>query len=169
MPGELDGRVLRRIGLAEWAGCALVGGLVALCAPTLRTMPTPVGAGAPLLAAGVAEAALGSWLRARVRGNRIGFGPGCVPPVFMARAGAVAAASALVGIFAFGFWAAFAVHAFLRKGELLVAARSLPGGLIGAACSLVLVAGAFWLRRCCRSPDRGYDDPGGVAPPGQDL
>ena len=160
---------MRRIGLVECVCCALVGVLAALCSPGLRTMPTPAGAGVPLLVAGVAEAGLGSWLRTRVRDNRIGFGPGLVPPVFVARAGTFAAASALAGIFALGFWAAFEVDALLHKSELLIAERNLPGGLIGVLCSVVLVAGSFWLRRSCRAPTGGQDDPHAGAPPGQTL
>ena len=148
-----------RIGPVECAGCALAGALLALCWPSLRTMPTPLGAGVPLLVAGLLEAGLGSYLKARVQDNRIGLGPNLVPPVFVARLGALAAASVLAGVFGFGFWGALGVHALLHKSQLLVAERNLPGDLVGAVCAAALVAGAFWLRRCCRAPGGSEDDP----------
>ncbi|MGL6236831.1 MAG: DUF3180 domain-containing protein [Segniliparus sp.] len=157
---------MKQIGFVECVGCALVGVLVALCWPGLRTMPVAASAGVPLLAAGLVEAGLGSYLRARVRDNRIGVGPGLVPPVFVARAGALAAASVFAGAFVLGFWAALGMDALLHKGQLLIAERNLPGGLIGVFCSAALVAGALWLRRCCRAPHGGHDDPRGGASSG---
>ncbi|EFV13219.2 DUF3180 domain-containing protein [Segniliparus rugosus] len=153
-------RSVLRIGLVECAGCALAGALFAMCWPHLRTMPTPLGSGAPLLVAGLMEAGLGSYLKTRVQNNRIGLGPNLVPPVFVARAGALASASALAGMFGLGFWGALGVHAFLHKSQLFAAERNFPGDIVGAVCAAALVAGAFWLRRCCRAPGGGEGDPG---------
>jgi hypothetical protein len=148
--------------------CVAVGALWALCGPGITTMPQRPAAAAPLALLGLVEAGLGSYLKSRVRGNRIGLGPGLTPPVLVARMGRLASATVFMGAAFAGFWGSLAVFSFLRKGQLLVAERNLTADLVGVVGATALVAGAFWLRRCCRAPggtsaDTGDDGAGGVA------
>ncbi|WP_187288054.1 DUF3180 domain-containing protein [Segniliparus rotundus] len=146
--------------------CVAVGALWALCGPGITTMPQRLSSAAPLMLLGLMEAGLGSYLKSRVRGNRIGLGPGLTPPVFVARVGRLASATVFMGAAFAGFWGSLAVYSFLRAHQLLAAERNLPADLFGVAGAATLVAGAFWSRRCCRAPGDGSAGScaGGAAP-----
>jgi hypothetical protein len=113
----------------------------------------PMLAGATLAVLGLAEALAGNALRARIH-RRPGARP--VQPLVAARAVLVAKASALSGAIMAGVWAGLLAHVLPRSGEVIAAADDAVAGGIGLLSALVLVAGALWLERCCRTPD---DDP----------
>lgn len=122
--------------------------LVRLSYASLPAIPALAGVTLGLL--GVAEAIAGSSLRARIE-RRPGTAP--VPPLVAARAVLVAKASALGGAIVAGAWAGLALHVLPRAAEIVAAAGDSTGAVIGLVCALVLVGGALWLERCCRTPD----------------
>jgi hypothetical protein len=113
----------------------------------------PLLAGATLGVLGIAEALAGNALRARIL-RRPGARP--VQPLVAARAVLLAKASSLAGAIMAGVWTGLLVYVLPRSAEVTAAASDAVSGGIGLVCALVLVAGALWLERCCRTPD---DDP----------
>lgn len=132
---------------------ALVAAVVAnlLVRLTYGSLPSiPAAAGATLAVLGVAEALAGRALRARIE-RRPGTTP--VPPLVAARAVLVARASSTAGAIMAGVWAGLLVHALPRSAEIAAAAGDAVAGTVGLLSALVLVGGALWLERCCRTPD----------------
>jgi len=115
----------------------------------------PAFAGVTLGVLGIAEALTGNALRARIE-RRPDTMP--VPPLVAARAVLVAKASSLGGAIVAGAWAGLLLHVLPRSGEIVAAAGDSVGAGIGLVCALVLVAGALWLERCCRTPDDDRPD-----------
>lgn len=134
-------------------------------------LPRLAGATAALL--GIGEAVAGVGLRRRIQQNygrdRQGEGPRQrmpqglpglpVPPLVAARALQVAKASALAGAALTGVWVGFALYVIPHASQAVVMGADTVTAIVGAACAVVLLAGALWLEYCCRTPD---DD----APPG---
>lgn len=110
----------------------------------------PALAGVTLGVLGLAEAIAGGALRARIE-RRPGTTP--VPALTAARAVLVAKASSLGGAIMTGAWAGLLLHVLPRSTEIVAAAGDSVGAAVGLACALVLVGGALWLERCCRTPD----------------
>ncbi len=118
-------------------------------------MPTlPQLAGTTLLAFAVAEVALGSSLRQRIR-RRPGTRP--VQALTAAKAVVLAKASSLAGAITGGAWLGVLGYVLPLRSQLPSAASDTVTALIGAACAATLVAAALWLEHCCRTPD-GPDD-----------
>lgn len=121
--------------------------------------PFPLPAGATLGVLGVAEALVGSGLRARIRHRRPGTPP--VQPLTAARAVLLAKASSLAGAIMAGVWAGLLAHVLPRAADVTAAAADSIAAGVGLACALVLVGGALWLEWCCRTPDdESGDEPG---------
>lgn len=138
----------RDLAVAALVAAVVVHLFVRLAYGSLPAVP-PL-AGTTLGVLGVAEAIGGRVLRARIE-RRPGTAP--VQPLVAARAVLVAKASALAGAIMAGAWAGLLVYVLPRSGEIAAAAADTPGAVVGLACALVLVAGALWLERCCRTPD----------------
>ena len=121
--------------------------------------PITVIAGASLYPVAVLELVLAVLVRSRVRDERIGDGPGYLHPITVARALALAKASAQVGSLAAGVWLGFLIWVFPQRSTLRAAASDTPGAIVGLIAGLVLVGAALWLEHCCRSPDEPPDEP----------
>jgi hypothetical protein len=80
-----------------------------------------------------------------------------VQPLVAARAVLVAKASALAGAIMAGAWAGLLVHVLPGSADIAAAAADSEAAGVGLVCALLLVGGALWLERCCRTPD---DEPG---------
>jgi hypothetical protein len=139
------GRDLLAAGLVA---TLLVNLAVRLSYGSLPGLPLPAGATLGVL--GIAEALAGNALRARIE-RRPGARP--VQPLVAARAVLVAKASALGGAIMSGAWVGLLLHVLPRSGEVTAAASDSLAATVGLVCALVLVAGALWLERCCRTPD----------------
>ncbi|MEU6643262.1 DUF3180 domain-containing protein [Saccharomonospora sp. NPDC046836] len=112
------------------------------------SLPTlPVFAGVTLLVLAIIETVLAFVIRSRIRAGRVANGIG------IARAVALAKASSLLGALMLGAWLAGLAYLAPRAGELTAASRDLPAAVVGACCSVALIAGALWLEHCCRAPE----------------
>lgn len=138
----------RDLLVAALVAAVLANLLVRLSYGSLPAIPALAGVTLGVL--GVAEAIAGRSLRARIE-RRPGTTP--VPPLVAARAVLVAKASALGGAIVAGAWAGLALHVLPRAADVVAAAGDSAGAVIGLVCALVLVGGALWLERCCRTPD----------------
>lgn len=98
-------------------------------------------------------------VRARVVSGKVGPAEGQLHPINVARALALARASALLGAIAFGGWLGLLVFLSGRR-YLDVAVADTPATIVGAIGGLVLVAAALWLEHCCRTPDDPTPDSG---------
>ncbi len=138
----------RDLAVAAVIAAVLVHLLVQLAYGSLPAVPALAGITLGVL--GVAEAIAGSGLRARIE-RRPGTTP--VQPLVAARAVLVAKASALAGAIMAGAWAGLLAYVLPRSGEIAAAADDTVGAAVGLGCALLLVGGALWLERCCRTPD----------------
>jgi hypothetical protein len=152
------------------AGLAVAGWIVVRTGygalPPLRWwLAVPVG----LLA--VAEALGARTLRVRLAAERLARrgrdrqsqAPGRVRPVeplVVARLVVLARASAYVGAVFAGLWAGVLLHVAPLVGELEAAGGDTVAAVLGALCSLGLVAAALLLESVCRVPP-GDDEPPG--------
>ncbi|WP_181784691.1 DUF3180 domain-containing protein, partial [Pseudonocardia pini] len=59
----------------------------------------------------------------------------------------------LGGALVAGLWAGLLVHVVPRAGTVTAAASDTTAGIVGLVSALVLVGGALWLERACRTPD----------------
>lgn len=114
--------------------------------------------GLSLLAVAVAETGWAVSIRSRIRAGRIGTGAGRLHPLAVARALAVAKASAWAGALILGWWVAVLVYLAPRRAELRVAAADTPGVLVAAGSALALCVAALWLQHCCKSPGESSGD-----------
>ncbi len=121
--------------------------------------PISIFAGASLYPVAAIEIVLAFVVRARVNDRRIGDGPHELHPITVARAVALAKASAQVGSLAAGVWLGFLLWVFPQRGTLLAAAADAPGAIVGLTAGSVLVAAALWLEYCCRAPEDPPDEP----------
>ena len=121
--------------------------------PDLPRLPwTPA---AVLLALAAGEAITGHNLRARILGRR---DDGKVlAPIAVARAAALAKASSLGGAVFAGLAAGCFIYMLGLVSLPVPSGDAISTGLI-AGSSVVLVAAALYLERCCRAPSRGGDD-----------
>ena len=110
----------------------------------------PLLGGITLAVLGVAEAIGGRALRARIRRE-----PGTTPvqPLVAARAVLVAKASSVAGAVVAGAWTGLLAYTAPQSGAIAAAASDTAAASVGLVCALVLVGGALWLERCCRTPD----------------
>lgn len=115
--------------------------------------PITLLTGVSLLGVAVAIAGWGVYVRARIRDNEIGDGPGRLHPLAVARSVVIAKASAWMGSVVLGWWLAVVTYVLPRRGSLRVAAEDTAGSVVAALCAFALVAAALWLQHCCRSPD----------------
>jgi hypothetical protein len=118
--------------------------------------PLPLTAGVPLGVLGLAEAVAGKALRDRIR-RRPGSRP--VQPLVAARAVLVAKASAVAGAIMAGVWAGVLAYSLPRSGLVAAAAADSAAAGVGLLSALVLVGGALWLERSCRTPDEDRPEP----------
>ncbi|NUP25839.1 MAG: DUF3180 domain-containing protein [Nocardia sp.] len=121
--------------------------------------PISTIAGASLYPVALLEAALGFYIRTRVSSRQIGADLRQLHPITVARALALAKASAQVGSLVAGVWLGFLLWIFPQRGELRAADADYPGALIGCGAGIALVVAALWLEYCCRAPDDPSDDP----------
>lgn len=121
--------------------------------------PISTLAGASLYPVALLEAALGVYIRIRVSNSEIGADGRRLHPITVARALALAKASAQVGSLVAGVWLGFLLWIFPQRGDLRAADADYPGALIGCGAGIALVLAALWLEYCCRAPDDPTDDP----------
>ena len=90
--------------------------------------------------------------------NRIERRPGRDPvnPLLVARFVVLAKASALAGAIFAGFYAGVTAWLFIERTNAAVGDRPAAGA--GLLASLALVAGALWLERSCRVPEKEDDE-----------
>ena len=118
--------------------------------------PIPVYAGASLYPVALLEVVLAFMIRSRVGKREIGDGPRQLHPITVARAVALAKASALVGSAALGVWAGFLLYLLPQRSFVQAASEDTSGVIVGAIGAFLLVAAALWLEHCCKTPE----DPG---------
>ncbi|KIQ18201.1 hypothetical protein ASG56_07845 [Rhodococcus sp. Leaf7] len=121
--------------------------------------PVSPFAGASLYPVAALLVGVGLLVRSRVRGRRVGPGPGQLHPITVARAAALAKAAALVGAAAAGVWAGFLVHLLPLRSTLRAASEDTPGAVVGLVAGIAAVAAALWLEHSCRTPDDTPDEP----------
>lgn len=115
--------------------------------------PITLWTGVSLLGVAAAITVWGFLVRARIRDNEIGDGPGRLHPLAVARSVVIAKASAWMGSVVLGWWLAVVAYVLPRRDSLRVAAEDTTGSVVAALCACALVAAALWLQHCCRSPD----------------
>ncbi|MBB3037783.1 DUF3180 domain-containing protein [Hoyosella altamirensis] len=127
--------------------------------------------GASLYPVAVAEVAFGFVIRNRVASHRVGMARSQLHPITVARAVALAKASALVGAASAGVWAGLLLVIAPDRAIVRAAMEDLPGATIGFLGALALTAAALWLEQCCRTPDDEEDEgrPGGDPSWGTDF
>ena len=111
--------------------------------------PLPRLAGITLVLLAVIEATFGFGLRSRIRATS----GKPVQPLTAARAVALAKASSLLGAIMLGAWVAVLAYVLPESARVEAAKADVPSAVIGAVCSVSLIAGALWLEHCCRTPD----------------
>lgn len=121
--------------------------------------PISTIAGASLYPVAALEAVLGFYIRARVSNSQIGADRRQLHPITVARALALAKASAQVGSLVAGVWLGFLLWIFPQRGDLRAADADYPGVLIGCGAGIALAVAALWLEHCCRAPDDPSDEP----------
>lgn len=115
--------------------------------------PIRLFVGASLYPVAAAEVVLGFLIRSRIENHRIGMVNGQLHPITVARAVALAKASALVGAAFAGVWAGFLVAIGPDSTQVRAAMEDLPGAIVGLIGGIALTAAALWLERACRTPD----------------
>ncbi|MFI1914486.1 DUF3180 domain-containing protein [Nocardia sp. NPDC020380] len=117
-----------------------------------------VFSGASLLPVALLEVVLAFMIRQRVENRGIGEGPRQLHPITVARAVALAKASAQVGSLVGGIWLGFLVWLLAQRSDLRAASSDTPGVVVGLIAGAALVAAALWLEYCCRAPIDPPDD-----------
>ncbi len=114
----------------------------------------PIGplAGASLYLVAILEIGLAFYIRSRIGDRRIGDGPTQLHPITVARALALAKASALVGAAVAGVWIGFLLHVLPMAATVRAASSDRVGAIVGLVAGLALVGAALWLEHCCRTP-----------------
>ncbi|GAA4384548.1 DUF3180 domain-containing protein [Tsukamurella soli] len=124
----------------------------------------PLLAGGSLYVLAAIETPVAFVVRSRVAGGRVGIGAGRMHPITVARAVALAKASALLGAFAVGVFGGLLVFLLSERSTLTAAQHDMPGAALGLVGALLLVAAALWLERCCRTPDDPDEQPTDASP-----
>lgn len=120
--------------------------------------PVTIWTGLPLLALAVAEAGWGRYIRAKISGGEIGYGPPRLHPLVVARGLMVAKASAWVGALVLGWWVAVLAYLLPKRSWQHAANVETPGVVVAAASALALVFAGLWLQHCCKSPGEPPED-----------
>lgn len=115
--------------------------------------PVPVYAGASLYLVAVVELVMAFIVRNRIAERRVGTGLHDLDPLTVYRALVLAKASALVGTVVAGVCTGFLVYVLPRAATVRAASSDRPGALVALVAGVVVVAAAFWLEHCCRTPD----------------
>ncbi len=119
--------------------------------------PIPRLRGCVAVPGGTARSRARFMIRSRVGKREIGDGPRQLHPITVARAVALAKASALVGSAALGVWAGFLLYLLPQRSFVQAASEDTSGVVVGAIGAFLLVAAALWLEHCCKTPP---EDPG---------
>ena len=160
--GDGGGMKLKPTRIRELLANVLIAAVIAWVATRLAYAsfpPISTIAGASLYPVAVLEAALGFYIRIRVSSRQIGADLRQLHPITVARALALAKASAQVGSLVAGVWLGFLLWIFPQRGDLRAADADYPGALIGCGAGIALAVAALWLEYCCRAPDDPSDDP----------
>lgn len=120
--------------------------------------PLTVWTGLSLLGGAVAEAGWAFYLRAKIHHGQVGIGANRVHPLTVARAVALAKASAWVGAVTAGWWVGVLVYLLPKRSALAIPRADTPGAVVAALSALALAAAALWLQHCCKSPEDPPDD-----------
>ncbi len=166
-PGGPEQRGLKPTGWRELVAIAagvgvVVWGLVRLQYGSLPAIPALAGVSLYILAA--LETGVAFLVRSRVSEGQVGQGPGRLHPIAVARAVALAKASALLGAFAIGVWVGLLAFLVPERATLTAAQHDTAGAVIGLVGAAALVAAALWLERCCRTPDDPDEQPSDATP-----
>ncbi|MBS4102510.1 DUF3180 domain-containing protein [Tsukamurella paurometabola] len=124
----------------------------------------PVWAGALLYGIAAADLYIAQLVRSRLDRGEVGWGPGRIHPIAVARAVALAKASAYLGAVALGFFGGMLVFLLTEGASLTATHADRPGAWIGAGGAMLLLGAALWLERCCRTPDDPDDQPADTSP-----
>lgn len=114
--------------------------------------PIPAYAGASLYPVAALETVIAFLIRSRIAEDQIGAGSSRLHPILVARALALAKASALVGAASAGVWLGFGLWVFPQHDRVRAAASDSTGVVIGLIAAVLLVAAALWLEHCCKTP-----------------
>ena len=124
--------------------------------------PITVWTGLSLLAVAAVEAGWAFYVRSKIADGKIGYGPGWLHPLAVARAVMISKASAWVGALALGWWMGVVVFLLPKRGVLRVAGEDSTGAVVAAVSALALLVAALWLQHCCKSPDEPPEDADGA-------
>ena len=102
----------------------------------------PVWAGALLYGVAAADLYIAQLVRSRLSRGEVGWGPGRIHPIAVARALALAKASAYLGAVALGFFGGMLVFLLTEGASLTATHADRPGAWIGAAGAVLLLAAA---------------------------
>lgn len=163
-PEDPEGPTVRATGWVELAVIVVGVGVGAYVLVRDLVPPIPLWAGAMLYGLAAADLWIAQLVRARLGKGRVGMGPGRLHPIAVARALALAKASAYLGAVAPGFFGGV-ITFLLADGDRLAATHSdRPGAWIAMVGAVLLIAAALWLERCCRTPDDPDEQPTGGSP-----
>jgi hypothetical protein len=163
-PDDPDGPGMRATGWIELLIIVLGVGIGTYLLVRNLVPQIPIWAGGILYGIAAADLWIAQLIRSRLAKGEVGMGPGRLHPIAVARAVALAKASAYLGAAALGFFGG--VLAFLlADGDRLAATHSdRPGAWIGLVGAALLLASALWLERCCRTPDDPDEQPADTSP-----
>ena len=114
--------------------------------------PLPALAPASLVLLAVAEAAIASVIRSKIRGRRTTGRP--LHAMQVARAAVLAKASSLAGALIAGVYGGIFLWTFARRGDIATYGDDARVSGLSAAASALLVGAALVLERACRTPDQ---------------
>ncbi len=163
-PEKPGGPTVRATGWIELAVIVVGVGLGSYLLVRSVVPVVPLWAGALLYGVAAADAYIAQLVRTRLAEGQVGWGPGRIHPIAVARAVALAKASAYLGAVALGFFGGMLVFLLADADRLAATHADRPGAWIGAAGAVLLLAAALWLERCCRTPDDPDDQPADTSP-----
>lgn len=165
------------LGLTRWRDLLVVAAIATVAVALLlwpgyqRIPQLPLAAGVPASLIGIGEIGFGLGLRRRIQEL---MRPGPQPrttldpslparrrlePLTVARALAVAKATALAGAAVTGIWIGVLAHVLPSASLVEAAASDRTAALIGLGCALLMSGGGLFLERCCRAPRETLRDP----------
>ncbi|CAM4087253.1 MULTISPECIES: DUF3180 domain-containing protein [Tsukamurella] len=163
-PDEPQGSGVRSTGWVELAAIVLGVGLATYLLVKELVPPIPVWAGAMLYGVAAADLWIAQLIRSRLAKGEVGMGPGRLHPIAVARAVALAKASAYLGAVSLGFFGGALAFLLTAGNQLTATHADRPGAWIGLVGSVLLLASALWLERCCRTPDDPDEQPADTSP-----